>query len=177
MFKIMLEGKNIILRPLRMTDWEKTLEWRNDLSIKRLTMMHPFPITEMVERDWYEKIIKSTNDKAIYFTITKKEDIPIGFVSLSRINYQSKTCWLSIVIGETEEQSKGYGKEAMELIIGYAFNQLNMNKISLEVTENNTRAISLYMKLGFNEEGLLKQHFYSEGGYQNVHIFSIFRSS
>ena len=68
----MLEGKKITLRPLKMADWEKTIQWRNNIKIKNMAMMHPFPITEIVEKDWYENILKSTSDKTVYFTITKK---------------------------------------------------------------------------------------------------------
>jgi len=173
----MLEGKNIILRPLKMTDWEKTLKWRNDFVIKQQAMMHPFPITEMVEKAWYEDILKSTSDKTIYFTITKNDDTPIGFITLNKINYTHKNCRLGILIGEAGEQGKGYGKEAMELIINYAFKTLNLNKITLEVTEINKQAIKLYLNLGFVEEGRLKQHFFANGEYFDIIIMSNFRGT
>lgn len=170
----MLEGKIIILRPLKMSDWEKTIQWRNNIEIKKKAMMHPFPITEMVEKAWYENILKSTTDKTIYFTITKKDDTPIGFIALNKINYTHKNCGLGIVIGETDEQGKGYGKDAMELIIDYAFNTLNMNKITIEVIEINTLAIDFYIKLGFFEEGRLKQHYFVDGRYCDVLLLSKF---
>ncbi len=171
----MLEGNNIILRPLRIDDWEKTLKWRNNIKIKRNTMMHPFPITEMVEKEWYENILKSKSDKSVYFAITKKDNFPIGFISLNKINYVHKNCYLGIVIGEFSEQGKGYGKEAIELINNYAFDILNLRKITLEVTENNMQAINLYKKLGFVVEGRLKQHYYSEGEYFDLIIMSLFK--
>ena len=171
----MLEGKNITLRPLRMTDWKKTIQWRNNVTIKKMAMMHPFPITEMVEKKWYEDILKSTSDKTVYFTIIQKDDTPIGFVKLYNINYTHKNCALGIVIGESEEQSKGYGKEAMELIIEYAFNTLNLNKITVEVVENNYKALSLYERLGFIEEGRMKQQYYMGAEYLDILIMSIFK--
>ena len=160
-----------------MTDWGKTIQWRNDLNIKRMAMMHPFPITEMVEKTWYENILGSTDNKTVYFTITKKDDIPIGFITLKNINYTHKNCSLGIVIGDTGEQSKGYGKEAMELIILYAFNTLNLNKITVEVVESNNKALALYKRLGFTEEGRLKQHYYADGEYFSVIFLSIFKKN
>jgi UDP-4-amino-4,6-dideoxy-N-acetyl-beta-L-altrosamine N-acetyltransferase len=173
----MLKGRNITLRPLKMSDWEKTIQWRNDIEIKKMAMMHPFPITEMVEKEWYENILKSTSNRTVYFTIVKKNDIPIGFVTLNKISYTHKNCALGIVIGEKDDQGKGYGKEAMALIISYAFNTLNLNKITVEVVENNKTAIALYKKLGFTEEGRLKQQFYAEGKYLDVIILAKFRQS
>lgn len=171
----MLIGKNVILRPLKITDWEKTLKWRNNFDIKRLAMMHPFPITEMVEKGWYEKILESTSDKTIYFAITRKDDKPIGFVSLNKINYLHKNCGLGIVIGEPEERGKGFGKETMEIIISYAFNTLNLNKITLEIVEYNKYALTLYKEMGFVEEGRLKQHYFADGDFCDVLLYSIFR--
>jgi len=171
----MLEGKEIILRPLKVTDWQKTIEWRNNFSIKKMALMHPFPITEIIEKKWYQTVLKSTDNKNIYFTIVKKNDIPVGFITLKNINYTHKNCSLGIVIGDTDDRGKGYGKEAMLLLITYAFNTLNLKKITVEVVESNKRAYALYKKLGFIEEGRLKQHYFIEGEYLDVHLMSIFR--
>lgn len=172
---LMLEGRNITLRPLKMSDWEKTIQWRNDIGIKEMAMMHPFPITEMIEKEWYENILKSINDKTIYFAVAKKDDTPIGFIMLNKISYMHRNCALGIVIGEKEEQGKGFGKEAIELIRDYAFNTLNINKITVEVIGTNRNAISFYEKLGFIEEGRLRQHFFVEGKYHDVIILAKFR--
>jgi len=172
----MLTGDHIILRPLKVTDWEKTIKWRNNISIKQQAMMHPFPITELVEKEWYEEMVKSKSNKLVYFTITqKKDDKPIGFCMLNNINYIHKRCELGIVIGNEESQGKGYGKEAMELLINYAFYTLNLNKITLEVVENNIAAIKLYKNLDFIEEGKLIQHLSIDGYYSNVYILSKFK--
>lgn len=172
----MLKGEHIVLRPLKLTDWEKTIQWRNNMTIKQLAMMHPFPITEMVEKEWYENIMKSKSDHTVYFTITLLNDEPIGFISLTNINHTHRNSYLGIVIGEPEWQGKGYGKEAMQLVLHYAFNTLNLNKVLLEVVEINSNAIQLYKNLGFVEEGVLKQQFYSDGKYLNVYVLSIFRN-
>ena len=81
---------------------------------------------------------------------------------------------MGIIIGETDEQGKGYGKEVMELIIDYAFNTLNLNKVIVEVVEYNKRALEVYKKLGFIEEGRLKKHYYADGEYFDVIILAIF---
>ena len=137
--------------------------------------MHPFPITEMVEKEWYGKMLGNTTNTTVYFAIAKKDDNPVGFVTLKSINYTNKNCLLGIVIGDTNEQRKGYAKEAMELIVAYAFNTLNLNKITVEVVENNENALALYKMLGFTEEGKLKQHYYSDGEYLSVILLSIFK--
>jgi len=59
----MLIGEKTILRPLKFTDREKTLKWRSNINIKKLVMMHLLPVTEMIEKEWYENIIKSITRK------------------------------------------------------------------------------------------------------------------
>jgi UDP-4-amino-4,6-dideoxy-N-acetyl-beta-L-altrosamine N-acetyltransferase len=170
----MLKGKKISMRPLRFSDWEKTLKWRNDFTIKKLAMMHPFPITEMVEKEWYENILKSKNETSVYFTIIDYNDNPVGFINLNKINRINRNCFLGIVIGDSETRGMGYGEDAMKVITQYAFNQLNLLKISVEVVANNETATKLYTKLGFIEEGRLKHQFFSEGNYYDVLILSLF---
>jgi len=169
----MLKGEKIVLRPLKESDWSKTISWRNDLMIKKLAMMHPFPITEMVEKQWYEKMLASTDPGVVYFTITDNEDQPVGFISLTRISYTHRNCYLGIVIGEPEARGRGYGYEAVTLISEYAFNKLNLRKITVEVVEINKSALALYEKLGFIEEGRMKKQFYSDGAFLDVFIMSL----
>jgi len=63
----------------------------------------------------------------------------------------------------------------MRLGLDYAFNELNLQKISLEVLELNTGALKLYEKLGFKKEGFFENHFYSNGVYFNVLVMSLSR--
>jgi RimJ/RimL family protein N-acetyltransferase len=105
-----------------------------------------------------------------------KDNNPIGFIALNNINYIHKICALGIVIGVQEAQGKGFGEEALRLIIGYAFNTLNLNKISVEVVAFNKKALSIYKKLGFIEEGRLKQQFYADGVYSDVIMMAVFKN-
>jgi UDP-4-amino-4,6-dideoxy-N-acetyl-beta-L-altrosamine N-acetyltransferase len=171
----MLKGEKIILRQLKLSDWESTIKWRNDATIKQMAMMHPFPITENVEKEWYENIINKKDDKTVYFTITLRNDDPIGFITLNRINHINRNCYLGIVIGDPGSQGKGYGFESMQVVMDYVFNTLNLNKITLEVIETNHNALKLYRKLGFIEEGRLRKHYFAEGKYFDIIILSVFK--
>ena len=172
----MLEGKNINLRPLKMSDWEKTIQWRNNVGLKKLAMSHPFPITDMLEKEWYENIIKSKNDKSVYFAVAKKDANLIGFITLNKISYIHRNCYLGVIIGENKEQGKGFGREAVELIIHYAFQTLNLNKITVEIVSNNKNSLSMFDRLGFIEEGRLKQQYYTGGKYFDIILLSVFRN-
>ena len=172
----MLKGKNIILRPLKLSDWNKTIQWRNDFDIKQLAMMHPFPVTEFLEKEWYEELLKNKSNKIIYFTIAEMDDSPLGYIFLKDIHQINRNCHLGIVIGDKIHRGKGYGEEAIKILLYYAFSALNMNKVIVEVVENNLNAIKLYKKLGFVEEGQLVQQFFSNGNFYTVLIMALFKA-
>lgn len=171
----MLKGTIVNLRSLRQSDWEKTLEWRNDPNIKVMAMMHPYPITEFLEKEWYEDLLKNKNNKVVYFAIVNKEDIPIGYIFLNNISLLHRNCYMGIVIGDTTNRGKGVGTEAINLIASYAFNTLNLHKITIEVIDLNINAIIVYEKLGFVKEGCLKQHFFVNNEFYDVFIMSLFK--
>lgn len=171
----MLKGDNIILRSLKLSDWEKTIEWRNDFENKKLAMMHPYPVTEFLELEWYEELLKNKSNKVVYFAITDINDCPLGYIFLNNINYIHRNCHLGIIVGSSATRSKGIGYEAISLISDYAFNTLNMIKITVEVICNNDKAIQLYKRLGFVQEGCMKNQFFSNGVHNDVLIMSLFK--
>lgn len=173
----MLEGKNILLRPIREEDIEKFYIWRNNIEIKNDALMHPFPVTIHQEKEWFQKIALSKDNRLIFLGIEYKETHElIGFVKLFDINWINQNCYFGIVIGNQSFHGKGLGKEATKLIIEYAFKNLNLKKILLEVVDINIKAIKLYKKLGFDEEGLLKRQVMIDGKWKNVLIMSLFKN-
>lgn len=82
----------------------------------------------------------------------------IGLTSLDKINWISRNAYISIAIYDTNFWGRGIGEEATRLLLEYAFEYLNLYKINLEVYEYNERAIKLYKKIGFKEEGRLRKN-------------------
>jgi len=169
----MLMGEKVILRPVHSDDVKKFFKWRNDLEIKTFSLMHPFPVTLESEEDWYENISRSKDNGMVIFSIVENNNV-VGFIKLFNINWIHRFCYFGIVIGEKSAHGKGIGTEATKLIIDYAFNILNLKKIILEVVDFNEKAISLYKKIGFIEEGRLKQNVFLNGKWHDVLIMSLF---
>ena len=171
----MLKGQNVLLRPLKKEDWHKTIIWRNDPELTGLVMSHPFPITEEMEKEWYDNELTNKSNRAIYFAIEDaKSNNQIGITFLNNINWISGTVQFGLLIGENSARGKGFGRDVLELILGYAFHTLNLRKISLEVISINQVAIKLYEKIGFKVEGLLKSHCFFRDQYHDVLIMSKF---
>lgn len=169
----MIDGKNIRLRSLTKKDFAKTFKWHNDIELKNLTLSHPFPVTDVQEEEWYNSTLKDSSNKNVYFGIEDKlNKALVGIIFLSKINMLHQTCWLGVFIGDKNSRGKGYGKEAVTLVTAYAFNNLNIRKVSLEVVSSNKAAISVYKKLGFVIEGEMKKQVYINGKFENIIIMS-----
>ncbi len=164
----MITGEKVILRALNKEDISKILEIHNNLEIKKSAMFHPFPVSIEQDIEWFEKISEDKSNKFVYFSIIEKESNDFaGYTSLRNINWINRNCYFGITILPSM-QGKGFGKEATSLMIDFAFNKLNLHKILLEVISDNKKAIELYKKLGFLEEGILKEQFYFDGIYHDV---------
>ena len=174
----MLEGEKVILRPLENEDINSFYLWRNDKEIKVLSLMHPFPVTLESEKKWFEKTaISNVNNNIFFSIISKRSNKLAGYIKLYNISWIHRHCYLGIIIGEKSEQGKGIGEESIKLINDYAFNYLNLFKITLEVASYNQKAIQLYNKLGFLKEGELIKHVCIQGVWHNVIIMSLFNKT
>jgi len=173
----MLIGKNIILRPLKMEDFEKTNKWRNDLELIKLTQGIRFPKTMEMDRDWFNQVLNDKSNRNIYFGIDEITTCEfVGIIQLNSINYISGTAIWGFIIGEKNKQGKGYSVEAPRLLFDYAFNILNLRKISGYPISFNKATMRMHQKIGnFKEEGILKKHVFFDGNYHDVFIMSIFK--
>jgi RimJ/RimL family protein N-acetyltransferase len=102
---------------------------------------------------------------------------PIGMIDLGGFDWTARNCWVGIGIGEREYWGKGYGTEAMNLVLRYAFACLNLNRVSLTVFEYNPRAYQSYIKCGFREEGRLRQFMQREGERYDLIYMGILREA
>ena len=171
----MLKGKRIKLAPLDRKYIDLFLKWFNDPEITQYLTMYK-PLTRDWEEEWFDAL--THKEDAVYFSIhvIKEESEPIiGNCAIQNINSKDRTASCGITIGEKEYQNKGYGTEAIELLVYYGFNTLNLNRIELSVYDFNSRAFKTYRKVGFVEEGRKRQARYHNGNYQDEIIMAILR--
>ena len=159
-----LVGERIYLSPLNIDDTEKYVEWLNDFNVTDGTGRSGSIISLESEK---ESLLKMLNDKnsGNFAIVNLENDNVIGNCSIHHIDVQDRTATVGIFIGDEQNRSKGYGTEALKLLIDYAFNYLNMNNIMLGVKSFNERAINCYKKVGFKEFGRRRQSYYLNGKY------------
>ena len=107
---------------------------------------------------------------------TLEDDRLIGFVALHTIEWNNGAAMLSIGIGEPAYQGKGYGSDALQLILQYAFSELNLHRVGLDVISNNTHAIRTYEKAGFRHEGSVRDAVLRDGHRHNRLLMGILRN-
>ncbi len=172
------KGRKIQLRPLHRDDIERSIKWRNDPVIRDMALSYRYPVTELMEESWYKKMLTGEDRSTVYFSIENLDDENhIGFIHLYNIDYLARVAYFGVVIGERSEHAKGKATEAMHILFNYAFLELNLRKLNLEVASFNIRALTLYNKFGFESEGLLKQQIFISGKYYDKHCMCIFRDS
>ena len=151
-----LTGKLVRLAVLNLDcDPDVMVRWSKDNEFQRLYGADPASL-------WPAKQIKEhlEHDLADFIVLgirTLDDDRLIGTIDLGGFDWAAQVAWVGIGIGEREYWGKGYGSDAMRLMLRYAFEVLNLNRVSLDVFEYNQRGIACYQKCGFKEEGRLRQ--------------------
>ncbi len=146
-----IEGDRIFLSPMCIEDAEFFTKWMNDFKVTDGVNGSNKLVTLESERNWIEENNKASN---YIFSIVKKENNElIGNCSFHEIDNIYGNATIGILIGEEENRNKGYGSEAIKLLISYGFDYLNLNNIMLSVYSFNERAINCYKKVGFKEIG------------------------
>jgi RimJ/RimL family protein N-acetyltransferase len=124
-----ISGKKIYLRGLERLDLEgEYFDWLNDREVTKFLNSGGFPNTAEKMEEYYRNIVLSA-DNAMFAIIDKESDGHIGNIKLGPINWLMRIAPLGIMIGNKECWGKGYGTEAIRLVLGYAFNRLNLHKV------------------------------------------------
>ena len=122
-----------------------------------------------------EYIREAINNNVLFWAIClKSTGKHIGNIKIDPISFRHKRGEYAILIGDKTEWGKGFAKEASVLIIEFCFKKLNLRKITLGVVESNNAAIFLYKKIGFEVEGIYKNHGLYENRLENVLRMAIF---
>jgi RimJ/RimL family protein N-acetyltransferase len=170
-----LVGERVELRRHARENYRLYGEWYGDPEIWRLTSWAASPLSpSAVERLFEDRELSTTDDSfAIHL---KDEERPIGVVSLMNISEANDSAELSVIVGHPEDRHHGYGAEAIDTILRYGFEELRLNRVGLSVFEFNEDAISTYEKLGFREEGRLRQALKRDGTFHDAILMSVLGS-
>lgn len=170
----LFEGEKVRLRSLELTDLDAMMEHWNDFNIRH-NIESAIPDSRQDREDFIKNSWKLRSEgKAYIFTIERKDTNEfLGHASIYIQRNRARSADLGIMIYSKENWDKGYGTDAMNVILDFGFNYQNLHRIELSVYPNNKRAIYMYKKLGFKEVGRRRESRFMDGKYQDEIIMDI----
>jgi RimJ/RimL family protein N-acetyltransferase len=171
----MLKGEKVLLRALRNDDYTYFFKWLNDPAVLQFIGFH-LPVSEMKEKKWVEEYGLKNNPSEVLFVIeTLTDSVVVGFCVVGKINHKDSIAELTVIIGDMAYWSKGIGKETSNLLIEYAFDQLNLHRLYTGVYSFNVKSLKMLEGVGFQREGCQRQAVYKNGKYYDVILFGLLK--
>lgn len=147
-----LSAERVFLSPVAPEDAELWVGWLNDLAVS-LPLGDEAYITYGIERAQQDVRETAQRQDHVFTIVEKDSGRALGRCLLFAVNPVDRCAWVGIFIGERDSRGKGYGQEAMRLLLDFGFNLLNLHNIMLGVFDFNECAIHAYQSLGFHEIG------------------------
>jgi RimJ/RimL family protein N-acetyltransferase len=176
--KDVLTGKFVHLSAFDPQEMSKALpRWNLNSEYQRLLNSSARPMfSPKAEFQWMEEEVGELSPASYFFSIrTLAEDKLIGELDLDVVNWSGRDGFVGLGIGETEYWSKGYGTDVMNILLRFAFTEVNLQRVTLTVFEYNPRAIRSYEKAGFRHEGRVRKVVNKEGQRWDVLYMGILR--
>jgi len=170
-----MESKNLILKKTGFDDLTYFAEWETQKQVTNFLSISEDRSYGEITR---ESILWEKDPSKLQFTIfLKEENIPVGRVYISRIDPDCDSLDITrIYIADEKHRGKGFGEEAMRLLLEYCFMSLHTERVTLDHYTGNKTASSLYLKLGFQYEGVARNACKKNGKYYDLHIMSMLRA-
>lgn len=171
----LLRGSKVRLTALSKEDAATIATWFDDVGYLRLQETNlALPKNQVQIAADLEELEKSSN--TIVFAVrTIADGALIGTVGFYEIEWANQGAWLGMGIGEREAWGQGYGTEALGLALQYAFDELNLYRITLTVIAYNERAIALYEGAGFRREGVFREFGQRDGRRYDMYLYGLLR--
>ncbi len=171
----LFRGKAVRLACLKKEDAPILAAWTEDGGYLRLQdtgIARPLTAEKIagdIERD-------AESETTFSFGIRRLEDDALmGTIGLFDVEWGNRTAWIGVGLGHREDWGKGYGSEAMGLVISYAFDELNLHRLQLTVIDYNPRALKMYEKLGFAREGVYREFIERDGERHDLILYGLLR--
>ncbi len=166
-----LETQRLLLKPIESEDliFLLNLRWNQEV----MNYLIHDPISAKSQNDWFNNLKKT--DLALSIFVKENSEIKIiGTIGLYEINNRHQRAIWRIRL-DPSRQGKGYATEAINLMLDYGFNTLNLNKIISDSFADNEAIVKLTLKLGFKQEGLLVGHYFHHGEFRDAIQFGLLR--
>ena len=173
-----MEGKLVRLRAFEKSDLDSIMKWINDEEVTDFLAggMLTYPVSSIAEATFIEAAAKSSDTDKSFVIETLAERKYLGGVAFHAINWLNRSAGLGITIGDKSFWGRGYGTDAMRVMMRLGFDKMNLHRLWLHVYDYNQRAIASYEKCGFKREGVLREDRFYRGRYHDTIVMGILES-
>lgn len=170
---ITLKGKNIYLRALEPEDLEFIHAIENDESMWEISNTQT-PYSKFLIKQYLDHAHKDIFEvKQLRLVISNYENVALGMIDLFDFDFKHRRAGVGILVKEQNDRLKGYGREALNLLIDYSFTHLDLNQLYCNISEENDASIKLFSNQGFKKIGLKKDWNFVNGSYKNEYLFQL----
>jgi diamine N-acetyltransferase len=175
---ITLKGKTLHLRALEPKDLEFIYAIENDETIWEVSHTQT-PYSRFLIKQYLQNAHQDIYEaKQLRLAICKNnEKNPLGLIDLFDFDPKNNRAGIGILIKENIDRNEGYGTEALELLMHYAFHHLNLNQLFANISTDNTASLKLFAKFGFEEIGIKKKWNLVNGKYKDEALFQLLNNT
>ena len=170
---ITLQGEHIFLRALEPEDLTFIHDVENDESIWEISNTNT-PYSKYLIKQYLEHSHKDIYEvKQLRLIISNYENEVLGMIDVFDFNPKNRRAGIGILIKQEAHREKGYGKEALNLLIDYCFTHLDLHQLYCNISETNKASINLFTNRGFQKIGLKKDWNLIHGAFKNEYIYQL----
>lgn len=168
-----LTGRLVRLGMVRSADIDLLIEWGADGRAARLGDSDPvYPRPEPALRRWWEDRLARDTTKVLAIRLVE-DDALLGTIALGGIDEANRVAEMGMELHDPSTWGRGYGTEAVGLLLRFAFDDMNLHRVSLGVFAFNERAIAAYERVGFVREGTHREYLQRDGRRHDLHLYGI----
>lgn len=172
--KPVLDGERVQLTPLQLKNIYKHFEWNNDRELNHLDSELPYREESFGEfKKRFERLVYNAPPHIQDFEIHTSEGKLIGLAYIANISEHNQHCLIGITIGDRDYWGKGYGRDAIDLVLEYCFETLGMHRVGAETFEYNNAWKRLVEGSGFKQEGVERDYLFRDDEYWDKEIYGL----
>lgn len=170
-------GEKIVLRGVEASDNSMLLSLINDPDTEMMLGGSSWPVSEAEQLKWFER--QEQNKESLRCIVAEKNNTEkaVGTVILSEIDSKNGTGHIHIKLSKDGGRGRGYGSDAIQAMVRYAFDELRLHCIYANILSYNEASIRLFEKCGFERDGVLRSRVFKKGHYVDVFAYSILKQS
>ncbi|WP_412985462.1 GNAT family N-acetyltransferase [Pontimicrobium sp. IMCC45349] len=170
---VTLKGEHIYLRALEPEDLEFVYAIENDETVWEISNTQT-PYSKFLIKQYLEQAHKDIFEvKQLRLVISSYNNEALGLIDIFDFDFSNGRAGVGLLIKDTENRAKGFGSEALKLLVNYSFKKLQLHQLYCNISEENTASIKLFENEGFKQVGLKKDWNFVEGHYKNEYLYQL----